>query len=427
MTSPLPFSKRTPDLAQSMVSDRPPVTSLLDLDFYKVSMGQFIFLNYPDIVVRFSLINRGPERLGLIIPERKLHEALDCLRSLTVDFSEESYLRGIDNYGARMLGEPYLKFFRKYQVPEYHLEYLPDGRIDLRFEAPWALVTYCELYIMRIVNELYFRELMRMMSPLERDLTIAEGKNRLAAKIRFFNENSDIFFANFGCRRCFGYDWALYVDWALMNGIETPGQFRGTSSVFIAKELGLEPIGTNAHELQMVLAAIAETDEELADVPHKVLDQWYDLYGSAQAVVLPDTFGSRYMMRTMSQKNAERYRGIRLDSGDPAKEGDEWIEFWKNRGIDHVAAKKFLIPSDDLKVPTTVKPLHNHFKGRVLVSDGIGTNLTNDLGLTPLKIVAKVTHANGRPAIKLSNVPGKISGPPELVARYKRVFGYDQD
>ncbi|HEU5114980.1 MAG TPA: nicotinate phosphoribosyltransferase [Candidatus Paceibacterota bacterium] len=418
---------KEPSLAQIAVSDRPPVFSLLDLDFYKISMGQFIYLYYPDVMVRIKLINRGPEKLGLIIPEHKLRAALDHVMSLTVDFSEESYLRGVDNYGERVLKEPYLKFFRQYRAPQYHLEYLPDGEIDLWVEAPWKNDTYWELYLMRIVNELYFRELLLRMSPLERDMVFAEGKRRLAAKIEFFNANPDIFFANFGCRRCFSYEWAYYVDWALKQGIKTPGQFRGTSSVLIAKELGLEPIGTNAHELQMVLAAIAESDSELAEVPHRLLDQWYDLYGPAMAVVLPDTFGSRYMMRTMSQKNAERYRGIRLDSGDPAKEGDEWIQFWKDRGIDHVAAKKFLIPSDDLKVPTTVKPLHEHFKSRVPASDGIGTHLTNDLGLTPLKIVAKVTHANGRPAIKLSNVPGKISGPPDLVERYKRVFGYNQD
>lgn len=417
---------KTPSLAQIAISDEPPVQSPLDLDFYKISMGQFIHRYYPDLIVRFSLINRGPEKLGEVIPEGKLRCALDHVTSLQPDFTDISYLRGVDNYSALLLGEPYLKFMSTYRPPQYHLEYTKDGHIDLWVEAPWARNTYWELYIMRVINELYFRELLLKMSPVQRDMVIAEGKKRLQAKVDFYNANPDIFFSNFGCRRCFSGEWAHYVDWVFKNEIRTPGQFRGTSSVLIAKEFGLQPIGTNAHELPMVLAAIAETDEELAQVPHRLLDQWFDMYGSALAVVLPDTFGSRYMMRTMSDKNMERYRAIRLDSGDPKKEGDEWIETWKRRGFDYQAMKKFFIPSDDLNA-NSVAGLRDHFKDRALLSFGIGTWNTNDLGLKALKIVSKVTHVNGRPALKLSNVPGKASGPADQIAQYRRVFQYNQD
>lgn len=415
---------KAPYFYQGAVSDEPVITSLLDLDFYKLSMGQFIFLNYPTTEVRFTFMNRGKQRLADVIPAAALRRELDHVMGLKFDFTEVSYLRGLNNYGDRLLKEPYLEFLRTLRMPQYRLEYRPDGHIDLSFEAAWPAVSNWEIYVMRIVNELYFRELMRKKTPFERESVYIEGKKRLQVKLGILNENPNVFFSNFGCRRCFSGEWASYVDWAFKSGLDNPKQFRGTSSVLLAKEHGLEPIGTNAHETQMVLAALANSDEELAAAPHKFLDQWWDLYGSALAVILPDTFGSRYMMRTLSQENAERYRGIRLDSSDPHIEGEEWVDFWKGRGLDPM--KKFLIPSDELN-PTSVLALHNKFSGRVPTSFGWGTNLTNDLGLESLKIVAKVTHADGRPVVKLSNIPGKASGPVEQIERYRRVFGYSQD
>ena len=205
--------------------------------------------------------------------------------------------------------------------------------------------------------------------------------------------------------------------------------FIGTSNVKHAMDTGLEAIGTNAHELPMVYAALAEDDEALFEAPYDVLKDWATMYGGNLLVVLPDCFGTTAFLKNAPDWVAD-WKGARPDSKAPIAAARELIDWWKERGRD--PREKLVVLSDAMDVDLieeAVRALH----GQVNVSFGWGTNLTNDfVGCAPagvdgqlkaISFVCKVVEADGRPAVKLSDNPNKVMGPPEEVERYRRVFG----
>jgi nicotinate phosphoribosyltransferase len=204
------------------------------------------------------------------------------------------------------------------------------------------------------------------------------------------------------------------------------GRFVGTSNCLIAKNRDLEAIGTNAHELPMVYAALAESDAELAQAPYKVLADWHEEHDGNLRIILPDTFGTRGFLERAPDWLAG-WTGMRIDSGLPEEGAETAIRWWQSRGED--PREKMVIFSDGLDVER-IAELHARFAGRVRTSFGWGTLLTNDFrGLTagdalaPFSLVCKAVSANGRPTVKLSDNPRKAMGPAEEVARYRRVFG----
>jgi nicotinate phosphoribosyltransferase len=203
-------------------------------------------------------------------------------------------------------------------------------------------------------------------------------------------------------------------------------KFVGTSNCLIAMRRELEAIGTNAHELPMVYAALAETDAELADAPYKVLADWHEEHDGNLRIILPDTYGTAQFLAKAPDWLA-KWTGIRIDSGDPAEGAETAIRWWQERGED--PREKLVIFSDGLDVDV-IADLHARFTGRVRVSFGWGTLLTNDFrglvpgdGLAPFSLVCKAVSANGRPTVKLSDNPEKAMGPGLEIERYKRVFG----
>jgi nicotinate phosphoribosyltransferase len=191
----------------------------------------------------------------------------------------------------------------------------------------------------------------------------------------------------------------------------------------------IEAIGTNAHELPMVYAALADSDAELAEAPYKVLADWQEEHEGNLRVILPDTYGTEGFLKRAPDWLAG-WTGIRIDSGDPAAGAEVAIRWWKEKGED--PTKKLVIFSDGLDVDQ-IETLHRQFAGRVKVSFGWGTMLTNDFrglakddGLAPFSVVCKAVSANGRPTVKLSDNPNKAMGPAAEIERYKRVFGVGQ-
>jgi nicotinate phosphoribosyltransferase len=210
---------------------------------------------------------------------------------------------------------------------------------------------------------------------------------------------------------------------AMQEGLE--GKFTGTSNCLIAMRREVEAIGTNAHELPMVYAALANSDAELAQAPYQVLADWQDEHDGNLRIILPDTFGTAGFLKNAPDWLAS-WTGIRIDSGDPALSAELAIRWWRERGED--PTQKLVIFSDGLDVEK-IAELHRQFLGRVKVSFGWGTMLTNDFrGLTagdqlaPFSLVCKAVSANGRPTVKLSDNPNKAMGPAEEIERYKRVF-----
>jgi nicotinate phosphoribosyltransferase len=203
-------------------------------------------------------------------------------------------------------------------------------------------------------------------------------------------------------------------------------RFVGTSNCLIAKNRDLEAIGTNAHELPMVYAALAEDDAGLARAPYEVLSDWHEEHDGNLRIILPDTYGTRGFLDNAPDWLAG-WTGIRIDSGAPEKGAETAIKWWTSRGED--PRQKMVIFSDGLDVERIIA-LHQRFSGRVRCSFGWGTLLTNDFrGLTPddalapFSLVCKAVAANGRPTVKLSDNPRKAMGPDQEIARYRRVFG----
>jgi len=398
----------------------PIIESLLDVDFYKFTMGQMVFLRYPDVPVTYALTNRTREiRLASVVDEVELRGELDHVRSLRFNNSELHYLRGTNEYGDRMFSEDYLDFLRELELPAYELEEV-DGSFQLSFKGLWSHAIYWETIALALVNELYYRSLLNKLSRFDRDLVYAEGKMRLANKIRVLREHPEIQFVDFGTRRRFSREWQHYVDRTLAE--ELPGQFVGTSATESALLHGLVPMGTSAHELYMVMSSImSESDDRIRASHNQVLKDWWELYGWGLSVAVTDTYGSEFFFRDMTVSQARAWKGLRHDSGDPFEFGERAVRFYESCGID--PKEKLLIFSDGLELDTILE-LSGRFHGRVKLSFGWGTNLTNDMGLDPIAIVVKVVEACGIRTVKLSDNLAKATGSKEDIERFKRIFGH---
>lgn len=403
----------------------PIVRSLIDTDFYKLLMCQSIFRNKPDTTVTFSLINRSKSiRLAELIDEGELREQLDHVRSLSLTRGESTWLRGNTFYGKRQMFRPdFMEWFEGLRLPAYHLE-KRDGQYELTFEGRWPEVMLWEIPALAVLMELRSRAVLEKQGRFELQVLYARAMTKLWEKITRLKAIDGLKIADFGTRRRHSFLWQDWAVQAMREGLE--GKFTGTSNCLIAMRREVEAIGTNAHELPMVYAALANSDAELAQSPYRVLADWQEEHDGNLRIILPDTFGSEGFLQRAPDWLAS-WTGIRIDSGDPATGAETAIRWWRERGED--PTKKLVIFSDGLDVES-IENLHRQFVGRVKVSFGWGTMLTNDFrGLTqndalaPFSLVCKAVTADGRPTVKLSDNPNKAMGDAAEIARYKRVFG----
>ena len=407
----------------------PIVRSLLDTDFYKLLMCQSVFRNRRDVNVTFSLINRSRHiRLAELVDEGELREQLDHVRSLRLTRGESTWLRGNTFYGKRQMFRPdFMEFLEGLRLPPYHLE-KRDGQYELTFEGRWPEVMLWEIPALAILMELRSRAVLKGMGRFELQVLYARAMTRLWEKIEVLRGLRDLTIADFGTRRRHGYLWQDWCVQAMIEGLgltEQGGIFAGTSNCAIARRRDIEAIGTNAHELPMVYAALAGNDTELAAAPYRVLEDWHEEHDGMLRIILPDTYGTPGFLDRAPDWLA-RWTGIRVDSGDPVQMAEYAIRWWQSRGED--PREKLVIFSDGLDVPE-ILALHGRFQGQVKLSFGWGTLLTNDFrrlvpddALAPFSLVCKAVAANGHPTVKLSDNPQKASGPADEIARYRRVF-----
>jgi nicotinate phosphoribosyltransferase len=408
----------------------PIVRSLLDTDFYKLLMLQMIWGLYPKVDATFSLINRTRSvRLADEIEEEELRAQLDHARTLRFTKKEMIWLAGNSFAGRKQIFEPeFLNWLAGFRLPDYELS-KKDGQYELTFHGPWMETTMWEIPALTIINELRSRAAMKSLGPFSLDVLYARAKAKMWAKVERLKTMPEIRISDFGTRRRHSFLWQRWCVEALKEGI---GQsFTGTSNVLLAMDTDLEALGTNAHELPMVLAALAPNDKAVRAAPYKVLEDWQSYYNGNLLIVLPDAFGTAAFLRDAPDWVAD-WTGFRPDSAPPIEGGEKIIAWWKEKGKD--PREKLLIFSDGLDVDA-IEEAYHHFKGRVRMSFGWGTNLTNDFegcapvdnpGLEPISIVCKVSEANGRPAVKLSDNPRKATGTPSEIERYLRLFG-DKD
>ncbi len=414
------------------------VRSLLDVDFYKFTMGYFIFCKHRGVDVTFRLINRNKKiPLAGVISEDELRAQLDHVRSLTLRKTDIYYLRGMDVYGRNMFSEEYLEFLRQLRLPEYTLTRVGD-QFELEFRGPWEVVTFWETIALAIISELYYRALMRRMNISDLEALYAGALSKLSEKLRIIRQFPGIKFADFGQRRRHSFLWQQKAVRMAVSGLGS--QFTGTSNTWMAFNQDLVPIGTNAHELPMVATALAETPEEMRGAQYRILAEWQEPFGMGLRIILPDTYGSPQFLRGAPSWLAKDWRGFRQDSGDPIVFGNRVIGWYRKHGVDPTG--KLIIFSDGLDVKAMIR-ISEHFKGQINVAFGWGTLFTNDFmdchprrdetieefGMTwgelfrPFSVVCKVVTANGRPCVKLSDNVEKATGEKEAVARYLEVFG----
>ncbi|HEX2146029.1 MAG TPA: nicotinate phosphoribosyltransferase [Pseudorhizobium sp.] len=405
----------------------PIIRSLIDTDFYKLLMLQMIWKLYPDVDATFSLINRTKTvRLADEIDEHELREQLDHARTLHLTKKEMIWLAGNTFYGRKQIFEPeFLNWLATYQLPEYELA-KRDGQYELHFHGRWMETTMWEIPALAIINEMRSRRAMRHMGQFTLDVLYARAKAKMWEKVERLRALPGLRISDFGTRRRHSFLWQRWCVEALKEGIGPA--FTGTSNVLLAMDSDLEAVGTNAHELPMVVAALAQSDDELRVAPYKVLKDWNRLYGGNLLIVLPDAFGTTAFLRDAPEWVAD-WTGFRPDSAPPIEGGEKIIDWWRQMGRDPKG--KLLIFSDGLDVDAIIDT-YRHFEGRVRMSFGWGTNLTNDFAgcapqhvesLKPISLVCKVSEAGGRPAVKLSDNPRKATGDPAEVERYLRFFG----
>ena len=433
----------------------PVIRSLLDTDFYKLLMLQFIWKHFPNTHVEFSLFNRHPAvRIADIIHIEEFKVQLQHVRGLRFRKSELVWLAGNTFYGRRGIFEPaFLEWLEKdFRLSDYQFR-VRDGQVQLTFEGPWTATTMWELYALAILDELKTRAQLKTLSEFGLDILYARAKTKLWGKIERLRGVPGLSVADFGTRRRHSFLWQEYVVLAMAANLGS--NFIGTSNAFFAHKHDLEAIGTNAHEIPMVAAALANDDVELKASQYKVLELWQQTYEGALRVMLPDTFGTTQFLANAPDWVTD-WTGQRVDSKDPYIAGDEYIQWLKTRKRDPL--EKLLIASDTLDVDT-ILGLHAYFGGtmakgvvpgdfrnaadfhdrnkwtpeqRIRVSAGWGTLLTNDFrgcnpndggGFDPIGLICKVSSVEGRPAVKLSDNYSKALGPPSEIERYRRVFG----
>ncbi len=433
----------------------PIIRSLLDTDFYKLLMLQFIWKHFPKTRVEFSLFNRHSSvRIADTIHIEELKVQLQHVRGLRFRKSELVWLAGNTFYGRRGIFEPaFLDWLEHdYHLSDYQLR-VRDGQIQLSFEGPWPETTMWELYALAILDELKTRAHLKTLSEFGLDVLYARAKTKLWNKIERLRGVPGLSVADFGTRRRHSFLWQEYVVVAMAANLGS--NFVGTSNAFMAHKHDLEAIGTNAHEIPMVMAALAPDDDALRASQYQVLELWQQTYEGALRVMLPDTFGTTQFLEGAPDWVAD-WTGQRVDSKDPYVAGDEYIDWLKKRGRD--PQEKLLIASDALDVDL-ILGLHAYFGGilakgasprdfrsakdffdkekwtpetRLRLSTGWGTLLTNDFrgcnpndgaGFDPISLICKVSTAEGRPAVKLSDNYSKALGPAAEIERYRKVFG----
>jgi nicotinate phosphoribosyltransferase len=425
----------TPDIATRVYNHSfridPIVRTLLDTDFYKLLMLQMIWKLHPTRRATFQLINRTASvRLGEIVDERELTDQLDFARGLSLAKNELIWLAGNTFYGTRQIFEPaFIEYLAGFRLPEYELT-RRDGQYELRFEGLWCETTMWEIPALAIINELRARAALRSMSRFDLDVLYARAKAKLWLKVerlRVLGREGPLRVSDFGTRRRHSFLWHRWCVEAMQEGLGD--NFIGTSNVKHAMDTGLEAIGTNAHELPMVYAALADNDDDLRSAPYDVLRDWARMYGGNLLIVLPDCFGSTAFLEQAPDWVAD-WKGARPDSKPPIDGARELIAWWKARGRD--PRDKLVVLSDGMDIDS-IEDAVRSLRGQVNVSIGWGTNLTNDfVGCAPagtgddlraISLVCKVVEAGGRAAVKLSDNPNKMIGPESEIARYRRVFG----
>jgi len=389
----------------------PVVRSLLETDLYKFTMWQAFLHMHPNAVGEYEFKCRNTPAYPLAELKEEVERELDHLCTLMFSEDEIAYLRSL-----RFIKSDFADFLTLFRFQRKFIHVEAEGEhLRIRASGPIVHVMGFEIFVLYIVNELYFRR-------FDQEAAMLEARKRLAQKIdewRAFDQEpkrlNPFEFFDFGVRRRFSGVWHEEVVATLAR--ELPQFFRGTSNVYLAKKLKLVPIGTMAHEY---MQAFQSFDVRLRDFQKKALEDWVMEYRGDLGTALTDVVGMDAFLRDFDLYFAKLFDGLRHDSGDPVEWGEKAIAHYAKLRID--ARTKRLVFSDALTVPKALD-LYRHFADRVQTGFGIGTKLTNDTQFDPINIVMKLTRCNGQAVAKLSDSPGKgFSTDETFIAYLRQVF-----
>ncbi|QAU23421.1 nicotinate phosphoribosyltransferase [Dyella sp. M7H15-1] len=385
------------------------VSSLLDTDLYKFSMMQVVLHQYPAAHVEYRFKCRNPG-VNLVPHVDEIRQELHALCSLRFTEEELDYLR---SWG--FIKSDFVDFLVLFQLNAKYVDISPssrgNGEIEICIRGPWLHTILFEVPLLAIVNEVYFRNTYP-------NLDLAEGRRRLQEKISLLRDTPgyvECHIADYGTRRRFSRQWHREVATTLHEGLGA--QLTGTSNVWLAWQLGLRPLGTLAHEYLQAHQALGP---RLRDSQVAALEAWAKEYRGDLGIALSDVYGLAAFLRDFDMYFCKLFDGTRHDSGDPFAWGERVLAHYQANRVD--PRSKVLVFSDGLDIPKVMK-LYEHFHGRCQLAFGVGTNLTNDVGPTPLNIVIKMVRCNGQPVAKLSDSPGKnMCEDDAYVAYLRQVF-----
>ena len=387
----------------------PVISSLLETDLYKFTMWQAMLHRHPTAQAEYRFACRNTPQYPLAELVEDLGRELDHLCSLSLVRDELAYLRGL-----RFIKSDFVDFLRIFRFQRDFIEVTPRGEaLEIVVRGPQVHVMGFEIFVLAMVNELYFRR-------YDAAVALAQGRERLRAKIellrRFEREEPPhrhpFEFFDFGLRRRFSGAWHREVLSTLKT--ELPQFFKGTSNVMLARELDLVPIGTMAHEY---LQSYQATGVRLRDHQKAALEDWVQEYRGDLGIALTDVVSMDAFLADFDLYFAKLFDGLRHDSGDPCEWGEKALAHYARLRID--PHTKRLVFSDALDMHKALA-LYRHFADRTQLGFGIGTQLSNDMGLPTLNIVVKLTHVNGQPVAKLSDSPGKTMCEDQTFLAYLR-------
>lgn len=395
----------------------PVVRSLLENDLYKFTMWQQLLHSHPGAMAEYAFVCRNQSAFPLADLKAEVEREIDHLCTLSFAQDELDYLRGL-----RFIKGDFVDFLSVFRFQRRFVEVGTQGdRLTVKARGPLVHVMGFEIFVLYIVNELYFRRL-----PTDGSI-LATARERLQSKIQLLKDSSAVLqpagvapycFIDFGLRRRYSGEWHEEVVDSFVKAV--PEYFRGTSNVYFAKKFGITPIGTMAHEY---LQAYQSFGFRLRDFQKAALEGWVQEYRGDLGTALTDVVGMDAFLNDFDLYFAKLFDGLRHDSGDPVEWGEKAIAHYQRMRID--PATKRLTFSDGLNIPKSIE-LYKHFCSRIPTTFGIGTDLSNDTPHKALNIVMKIMQCNGQPVAKLSDTPGKTLCEDETFLAYLRqVFNHN--
>ena len=374
------------------------ITSLLETDLYKFSMGQAIYHQFPDYMTTWTFKCRNTDvKFTAEMVEEIKHQLQEYCK---LRFSEEE-LQYLDKI--KWFRGSYVNFLRLWKPRYEDFEITTDAECGLSIETrgTWLNTSMYEIPTLAIVNEVYFR------MQYDYDKLMQSFEERLNAKYDKLASNTYVIgaFSEFGLRRrlCAQAQEMAVRKLATLNDLGTcRSKFVGTSNVYLAKKYNVMPVGTMAHEWIM---CVGQGDHSLNPAYSNkfALDAWVKEYGVLNGTALTDAITTDCFLEDFDITFSTLFSGVRHDSGDPIEWGEKMIKHYEDLGLDPTT--KTLLFSDSLNFEKADE-IFRHFCGRAKVAFGIGTYISTDTDVPPLNIVMKTTACNGMDVAKISDVAG---------------------